>query len=315
MNWYKYRQDLAEKLVEALENGVAPWQRPWTLAGAPVNTVSGTRYKGYNAMKLIFQSYLCGYWDDPRWCTFRQAEQQGWRIKKGAKGVHIEFYTVREPIGIHISKGSILFVEPKAFDSEYDPHRFGEGLIFGDISGEKRTYVIIKNYVVFHASQIEGIDPFEPPCINKNEKAERIIQDSRAEIRYGGLIAYYNPVKDYIRVPARWRFGSQQGYYATIFHELAHWTGHLDRLNRRISSSDVDSYAREELVAEIASMFLSAETGIPQTQELINNHAAYISSWIREIKPDPYIIFRAVSMAQKASDELLKYEYVRERRE
>lgn len=60
-------------------------------------------------------------------------------------------------------------------------------------------------------------------------------------------------------------------------------------------------------------MFVSAETGIPQTQEHFDNHAAYVDHWVKAIKEDPNALFKAVNQAQKASEEILKYERVRER--
>ena len=173
--------------------------------------------------------------------------------------------------------------------------------------------LIIKNYTVFHASQIEGISPYVPPKFDIDKKAERIIDESRAKISHKGVRAFYNFNDDCIQVPARWKFKTQYGYYATIFHELGHWTGHTARLNRE-QTGDKDSfiYAKEELVAEIASMFISAETGIKQTQEHFDNHAAYIASWIKGIEEDNKVLFWAIRQAQKASDEILKYEHIRE---
>ena len=119
---------------------------------------------------------------------------------------------------------------------------------------------------------------------------------------------------DYIQVPERGQFNSQADYYATALHELGHWTGHPSRLNREMSSDiHSEAYAKEELVAEMASMFVSAETGIPQTQEHFDNHAAYVDYWVKAVKEDPNALFRAVNQAQKASEEILKYERVRER--
>ena len=147
-----------------------------------------------------------------------------------------------------------------------------------------------------------------------SQKAERILLESGADIRHGGNEAFYDRTDDYIQVPERGQFSSQANYYATALHELEHWTGHPSRLNRE-ASGDVrsESYAKEELAAEITSMFVSAETGIPQTQEHFDNHAAYVDYWVKAVKEDPNALSRAVNQAQKASEEILKYERVRER--
>ena len=227
---------------------------------------------------------------------FDQAKGKGWHVKPGERGTHVEFYK---------------------FDEKPKVDEFGDPVLDEDGKQEVEKSVLVRNYVVFHALQIEGIPAYEPPTrnpIETSEKAERILQESGAEIRHGGNEAFYNRTNDYIQVPERGQFNSQANYYATTLHELAHWTGHPSRLNRE-ASSDMrsESYAKEELVAEITSMFVSAETGSPQTQEHFDNHAAYVDYWVKAVKEDPNALFRAVNQAQKASEEILKYERVRER--
>ncbi len=133
-----------------------------------------------------------------------------------------------------------------------------------------------------------------------------MIKSTSAEIRFGGNSAFYSSSQDFIQLPEKEQFLSQTDYYATVLHELGHWTGHHSRLNRDMGGDrHSKAYAREELVAEIASVFVSAETGIPQSQEHINNHAAYVQSWLEIIKDEPKALFKAISQAQKAADFLL----------
>ena len=292
----EYRDELVKKLCDAMEQGTAPWQRTWTDGDAPFNAVSGRSYHGINSINLAVQSQALGHAEDPRWCTFDQAKEKGWHVKPGEKGTHIEFYK---------------------FDEKPKVDEFGDPVLDADGKQEVEKSVLVRNYVVFHASQIEGITPYEPKArnpIETSEKAERILNESGAEIRQGGNEAFYNQAGDYIQVPERDQFKSQADYYSTALHELGHWTGHPSRLNRE-TSSDINSetYAKEELVAEITSMFVSAETGIPQTQEHFDNHAAYVDHWVKAIKEDPNALFKAVNQAQKASEEILKYERIRER--
>lgn len=292
----EYRDELVKKLCEAMENGTAPWQKTWTDGDAPFNAVSGRSYRGINTINLALQSQALGHANDPRWLTFDQAKEKGWHVKQGEKGTHVEFYK---------------FDEKPKFDE------FGAPVLDADGKQEVEKSVLVRNYVVFHASQIEGIPPYEPKnrnSIEASEKAERILKESGAEIRHGGNEAFYNLTEDYIQVPERDQFKSQADYYATALHEVAHWTGHPSRLNRPTSSDmKSETYAKEELVAEIASMFVSAETGIPQNQEHFDNHASYVNYWIKAVKEDPNALFKAVNQAQKASEEILKYERVRER--
>lgn len=126
----------------------------------------------------------------------------------------------------------------------------------------------------------------------------------------GGYEASYSPKSDLIRMPHRGAFIDTESYYSTLLHELAHWTGHSSRLDRFFSWSidtNSEAYAREELVAEIASMFITVETGIRQTQEHFENHVAYIDSWISLLKSDPNAIFKATQEAKKAVDFIMSF--------
>ncbi len=265
----KYRDELVKKLCEAMENGTAPWQRTWTDGDAPFNAVSGRAYHGINAVNLALQSQALGHSEDGRWLTFDQAKEKGWHVKQGEKGTHIEFYKFEE--------------KPK-FDGAGSP------VLDSDGKQEVEKSVVVRNYVVFHASQIEGIPPYEPKArnpIEDNEKAERILKESGAKIKYGGNEAFYNRTDDFIQLPEKSQFKTQADYYATALHEISHWTGHSSRLNRPASSDmKSETYAKEELVAEISSMFVSAETGIPQTQEHFENHASYVDYWVKAVKED-----------------------------
>ena len=290
------RDALVKDLVEAMKNGTAPWQQPWTNdMETPYNAVSGRHYHGVNFVRLSLKGHQMDNGGDPRWCTFEQAKEKGWHVKPGSKGTNVEFYK---------------------FDEKPKTDEFGDPVLDEEGKQEVERSVIVKNYTVFHASQIDGIEPYEPRihnAIESSEKAERILSESGANIKHGGNEAFYNFSGDYIQLPDMERFNSQADYYATALHELTHWTGHPDRLNRDMSGDrQSEAYAREELVAEIGSMFVAAETGIPQTKEHFANHAAYVDYWIKEVEQDPNALFKAVSQAQKASEEVLKHERVRE---
>ena len=291
----EYRDELVKKLCDAMEKGTAPWQKTWTDGDAPFNAVSGRPYHGINSINLALQSQSLGHAEDPRWLTYDQAKEKGWHVKPGERGTHVEFYK---------------------FDEKPKVDEFGDPVLDEDGKQEVEKSVLVRNYVVFHASQIEGISPYVPKArnpIETSEKAERILKESGAEIRHGGNEAFYSLTGDNIQVPERGQFKTQADYYSTALHELSHWTGHPSRLNRETSSDmNSETYAKEELVAEISSMFVSAETGIPQTQEHFDNHAAYVDHWVKAIKEDPNALFRAVNQAQKASEEILKHERVRE---
>ncbi|MBQ6664153.1 MAG: DUF1738 domain-containing protein [Synergistaceae bacterium] len=276
MNEYLRQQheEITRKIIEAIEAGTAPWQRPWDGRGGPHNAGSGRAYTGINNIVLTLKGEEIDGEHDPRWLTYKQASDKGWQVKKGAKGTHVILW---KPYGEEDEDGNM---EIKA--------------------------VWQKVYTVFHASQIEGIGEYIPPVWNEielQEKAERIIEASGAKIIFGGNRAFFSPAGDFIKVPERGYFYTVAGYYSTMLHELVHWTGGKTRLNRRHLE-----YAQEELVAEMGSMFLSAATGIPQTEQNFNNDAEYIRGWLSRVsdKDKPSAIFRAAADANKAVDYLLK---------
>lgn len=268
------RADITARMIAALEKGDAPFIRPWQDAFAPQNAVTGRRYNGANAFYLGLLAFDLG--GDPRWCTLQQAREKGWHVRKGEKGTSVFFWK---------------FLEKE------------------DEEGEKKRFPFATYFTVFHASQIEGIPEYAPAAreIPPVEAAEKIILSSGANIRHGGNRAYYTPATDIITLPPRSSFLDAGYYYGVALHELAHWTGHKSRLDRPIGGvKGSPEYAREELVAEMAATFLTAETGVPQSPEHFEQHAGYISLWIELLKNDNNALFRAASEASKAANYLLR---------
>lgn len=292
-----YRAEITAQLIEALEKGTAPWQRPWSAAYAPQNAVTGHIYKGVNAIYLAFLGFTRYDGSDPRWLTFAQAKEKGWHVRKGEKGVRVIFW------------GQVV-KEVKDGD--------GKPVLDKDGKPQTTSYPVAKFYTVFHASQVEGLPEYAPELneVPPVEVAERIISDSGAEIRHGGNQAYYNPASDEVTLPPRETFKDAASYYATALHELGHWTGHESRLNREMCGCKQSKvYAREELVAELTSVFVSMETGIPQTPEHFEQHAAYVGHWAQLLRDDPDALFKAASDASKAAEYLLKGERERAKKE
>lgn len=280
------REEITIKIIEALEEGTAPWQKPW-INNRPMNAVTGNYYKGINAIYLSVEGDRLSREDDPRWATRKQAESEGWRIKKEAKAAHI--YVLIIPENKFVCSGSL----GKNF-----PVR-------------NRKTAFRKTFEVYHASQIEGIPAYEKTehsVVMSEEELDKIIFKSSARILEVGYEACYLPKSDVIKIPCRESFIDTESYYSTLLHELAHWTGHSSRLDRFNSwSTSTEDYAREELVAEIASMFLTVETGIEQTQEHFTNHVGYIDSWISLLKTDVNAIFKATQEAKRAADFLMAF--------
>ena len=284
----EYKLDITNRIIKALEKGTAPWQKTWS-NNLPVNAITNNCYRGVNSIFLSIKGEEISEDRDPRWATKKQAESKGWSIKDGAEPTKIFVLILPKKITVY---------------SEL----LGKDVIVGD-----KKYAIRKTFDVYHASQIQGISPFVSPKrkpVMSNRELDEIIFRSSARIFEGGTEASYSPSIDLIRVPRRNFFDDTESYYSTLLHELAHWTGHSSRLDRFLSWSfdkSSEAYAREELVAEIASMLITLETGIRQTQEHFNNHVAYIDSWISLLKSDPNAIFKATQEANKAVNFIMSF--------
>ncbi len=289
-----FRQEVTNQIIEMLEKGTAPWQTPWN-AGTlqlPFNPTTNHAYRGGNALHLMAVGERNGF-NDPRWLTYRQAQENGWQVRSGEKGTHIEFWqfdsgTRRGPD--HTDTDSSRTTEP------------------GQSAGPIRRV-----YTVFNAKQIEGIPNYVPKQRHEWEVAETgesILRNSGAEIRYDQRDrAFYNRAEDAIHLPDPDVFKTAADYYGTALHELAHWSGHPSRLNRQTLNESYrfgdPNYAKEELRAELTSIFLGAERGIPHNPE---QHAAYVGSWIKALEDDKNEIFRAARDAHKAADFILDLE-------
>ncbi|MBS0551385.1 MAG: strawberry notch family protein [Proteobacteria bacterium] len=287
-----YAEQVADKLIEQLKQGAAPWQRPWDAAPPgsyyPMNPTTGKRYRGINSVYLLAQGRT-----DQRWMTYKQAAAVGAQVRKGEKGTPIQFWKFEEE-------------QPKR-DENGVPARDAEGRVQTVTVRFERPRVFFAT--VFNAEQIDGLPPLERPprTWNPVERAERILRGSGAEIAHGRQDrAYYQPATDTIQLPDKGQFPSASSYYAIALHELGHWTGHASRLNRDILNPfGSEGYAKEELRAEIASMILGDELGIGHDP---GQHAAYVGSWIKALRDDPLEIFRAAAEAEKIKDYVLAFE-------
>ena len=288
-----FRQEVTDNIVRMLERGVAPWQRPWEPgAGSfsiPFNPTSERAYRGGNAIHLMATGLQRGY-EDPRWMTYKQASDNGWQVRRGEKGTQIEYWEVK---------------------SASDKTQPG-GTEQGDADAQKSRF-IHRVYTVFNAQQIEHIPPHTPKLSTAFEAVqagEKILKNSGANIAHDQADqAFYSRSQDSIHLPPKDAFKDAAGYYGTALHELAHWTGHPSRLDRATLTESYrfgdTNYAREELRAELASVFLAAQRGIPHNPE---QHAAYVGSWVAALKRDKNEIFRAAHDASAATDFLLTLE-------
>lgn len=276
-------QEVTDRILEALEAGTKPWIKPWNpdaAAGpdAPFNPTTGRVYRGINLLLLGMdpRAFMTG---DPRWMTYKQASAEGWQVRKGEKATTIFFYKSMEVRDEEAEDGT-------------------------------RIIPMLKNYSVFHASQMDGIPPHRPTPVaeapwRRPEAADLILKNSRATVRIGGDRAFYSPRTDHIQLPPEPAFHGPHQWAATALHELGHWTGHPSRLNRDLSGRfGSGAYAQEELRAELASVFIGTAMGLPTD---IPQHASYLQSWVKALRNDKREIFHAAADAQRIADLALSF--------
>jgi antirestriction protein ArdC len=278
-------QHVTNRILDDLERGVRPWLKPWSASNVGGFVLprrhNGIPYQGVNVLLLWSESMARGY-TATIWMTFRQALELGAHVRKGETGTLVVFAD-------RITR---------AEDGEN-----GENV--------ERSIPYLKSYTVFNVEQIEGLPPKYLPQASaptsaetRHAEAEGFIAATRAIIRFGGDRAFYAPAFDVIQLPPLPAFRDTESYYSTALHELTHWTGHPSRCARELNGHRFgsESYAFEELVAELGSAFLCAELGI--TPEVRDDHAAYLASWLAVLRQDKRAIFAAASQAQRAADYL-----------
>ena len=274
-------ETVTNKIIEHLEKGVVPWQQPWSGGEPPQNLISKKPYRGINVLLLNTLGYSQNHF-----LTFHQIKELGGSVKRGEKAQIVMFW--------------------KQLERDND-------------KGEKERIPFLRYYTVFNISQCTGIPESKLPKLNeiKHEpikECEEILSKmpNKPEIKHELNRAFYNKAQDFINMPKPEIFNSSESYYATLFHEIVHSTGHEKRLNRKelLESRGMrsDNYALEELTAEMGSSFLCNMTGIEKDN--IDNSASYINSWLERLKNDKKFIFYASSQAQKSVDFVLD---VRER--
>ena len=285
------RAELVKQIVEDIKKYDFDWVQSWVNFLNPFNPVSGTLYRGGNRLHLAYKARK-NSWSDPRWMTFNHAKQHGWKVRKGEKSSLIEHWKI---------VGSV-------FAEDADT---GETIVLKQ--GFPKLFGV---FHVFNAEQIEGIKPFDPqdylqhPFEEKHDIVTTVEENWLCPIVEGGDEANYIPSRDIIHLPDYIQFGNNDSFLRTMFHEMIHSTGHESRLNRSIRHAfGTEAYAKEELVAELGSMFCSACLELPvgnASEEHYQRHIAYLKSWQKKITDDPDYLFTAASAAQKGCDLIIE---------
>lgn len=271
---------VAEKLIDQLERGTAPWQKPWAAGQSylPQNPTTGKTYKGINCLQLLSEERA-----DPRWLTYKQAMAEGAQVRRGEKGTQVQYWKFEDERAVKDSKGKPVL--DAAGEAKKETTRLDQPRVFFA--------------TVFNAEQIDGLPPLarKPVTWNMEEAAEARLSLATVKLDQADK-AYYSRTSDAIHMPGRGQFADAVSYYHVGLHELSHWTGHPDRMNREGGNPfGSPEYAREELRAEIASLLMGEEIGIGH--EPGRNSAAYVESWVKALQEQPLEIFRAAAEAEK----------------
>ena len=274
---------ITRQIADAVAAGAETYRMPWHRWGEdlaqPVNAVSGRHYRGINVLLLWATAEREGY-RSGRWATFRQWTDAGAQVRKGQRGTAVFFWK-------------------SAADGDDDE---------ATADTRPRPRYIAKVYWVFNEAQVDGAEPISPqPSLSPAERiavAEALVASIGAEICHGGDQACFVPSTDQIHLPKFEQFRDAEAYYAVACHELIHWSGAKQRLDRDLTGRfGREAYALEELVAELGSAFLSAHLGL--SVEPRPDHSSYIASWLRVLQDDNRAILTASARAQEAVDYLL----------
>ena len=274
----KICQMVTDRLIEEMEKGIIPWNKPWHGTSSCISHTSGKPYSLVNQFVLGAPG---------EYITFNQCKAEGGSVTKGAKGKPVVFWKQTKI-------------------KETDPETGEE---------KEKLITLLKYYTVFHINDCEGIEAKwnveeDRPRANPTQEAEAIVTayQNREQLRIDRTAisdrAYYSPSRDYISVPSIEQYTETAEYYSTLFHEMTHSTGHTSRLNRftgkaACAAFGSEEYSKEELIAEIGAASLVNYCGI-ETRNSFRNSTAYLQSWIRALKNDPSMIISAAGKAEKA---------------
>lgn len=278
-------EEITKRIIEAIEKGAGdfklPWHRPAAAMQRPSNIQSKKDYRGINIVTLWVEAQLKGY-EVPVWGTYKQFQEAGYQIRKGEK--------------------ASLVVFCKEITFERDAPEAGAD---DDSTG---TAWLARGYHVFNVAQCDGYPMPERPqvvAVERDTRVENFIGAMNVPIQWGGHAAYYSPSLDSIQMPDAGSFtgtdtsSATEAMLSTLLHEGIHATGHKSRLDRDFAKKfGTEQRAREELCAELGAAFLCADLGV--TPHLRDDHAAYVSHWLKIMKGDAKAIFTAAAAANRA---------------
>jgi antirestriction protein ArdC len=280
-------QEITGKIIAELEQGRVPWVQPWGNVSAPLglprSAATGRQYSGVNILILWCAVMERGF-TRQNWLTFRQGLAIGAHVRKGERGTTV------------------------VYADRFIP--YSERTRAAEDGDEPEAIPFLKRFTVFNADQCEDLPadlaPMPTPVAENLilPQAEALIAATDADLRIGGNRAFYVPSADYIQVPPPSSYFEPINWHRTVCHELGHWSGAANRLNRDLSGGfGTSSYALEELCAEMTGAFVCAALSIVPTVR----HSDYLANWLEVLREDNRAIIRAASAASKAADYLLAF--------
>lgn len=285
----KSRKDVDERvtaqIIKMLENEqLPPWRSPsFTGSVLPINATSKRQYRGINIWTLASEAMMKGY-EDNRWLTFKQEKSVGGYIRKGEKSTPVVFWKIIE------------------IEDEYD-------------IDETKSVPISYLYNVFNVLQTKNCDL--PEYVNLEsidhdsiQSAESIIENMplMPNVEHMHVVPQYSFDRDVIALPNRETWKNIEEYYHTLYHEMAHSTGHSKRMGRidnvEALTNKKSVYAQEELIAEMTAAILCGHAGVGMSD--MENSASYISTWLKNFKDNPNILMIASQQSQHVADYILR---------
>lgn len=258
-------QQTVDTLIAQIKAGAETWNMPWSNAFlVPRNATTLQPYQGGNVL-ACWAMQSSSRFEYSLWATYKQWSAAGAQVQRGSKGLHLIKWTPIETV---------------------------------DEAGAPSTKLVPRSFVVFNLAQVDGF-PYAPTSqVVADEQLQQFIAAVPHRLEVGA--ASYSPSLDHVNMPPLTAFTEYASYFATYVHELAHWTGHRDRLARDLSGRfGSDAYAMEELIAELSAAFTCATLNVPTASR--TDHAAYLGHWVRVLKAEPKVLWTVASHAQKAT--------------
>ena len=275
---------VAERVLEELKKGEIPWKKPWFGSDRFVSHVNGKHYSLLNCILLG---------QPGEYITFKQAQNEGGSVKKGAKSKLVVFWS---PV-----KKAVVNDDGEEVEKTYFILKYYNVFNVNDCENIKKKYLNDDDTKFIHEKD-RGAEEIIEGYLNANEGLRLFRQEESDR-------AFYRPSEDFIQVPKMEQFEKVEEFYSTLFHEMTHSTGHWSRLGRfkegvQLAAFGSEDYSKEELIAELGAAALCGKCGI-ESDSSFTNSAAYIQGWMKAIKDDPDMLVRAAGKADKAVEFIL----------